>query len=73
MRVYVDPARSDKQTVGIYVAMCVSRRYRAWFANLGNDPINKCNISVPRWRTGAVDQIGPRENGSFTGLHNWKI
>jgi hypothetical protein len=53
--------------------MCVSRRYRAWFANLGNDAINKCNIGVPRWRTGAVDQIGPRENGSFTGLHNWKI
>jgi hypothetical protein len=53
--------------------MCLGGRHRAWFANFGNDAVNKRNIGVPCWRTGAVDQIGPRDDGSFTGLHNWKI
>jgi hypothetical protein len=73
MRVHIDPTRSEQQTIGVYVAMCLGGRHRAWFANLGNDAVNKCNIGVPRWRTGAIDQIGPRDDGSFAGLHNWKI
>ena len=73
MRVHIDPSWSEQQSIGIYVAMCMSSRNRSWLTNFGNDAINKCNIGVPCRRTGAINQIGSRNDGSLTGLHNCKI
>jgi hypothetical protein len=73
MRVHINPARSEQQSIGIYVAMCVGCRHRAWCANLSNNAVNKCNIGVTCWGAGAINQIGSRNDGSVTGLHNWKI
>jgi hypothetical protein len=73
MRVYINPARSEQQSICIYLAMCVSSRNRSWFANFGDDAVNKCNIGVTCWGAGAINQIGSRDDGSITDLHNWKI